>query len=116
MDLKYLNGLPLNKKARDILKKLGVEVDEQTLYAIQLARWGYEKGGLDVDSSVSETVEAMFDWRPVRIMNFFMIDLSGEGLSPPRWEDTDDPVELARIILDDIQDKILHHFPWIGSI
>jgi len=116
MDVRYLNTLPINQKAKEMLEQVGEKTTHHALYIIQLAKWGYEKGGIFVESSVCETVEAMFDWRPQRLVNFLMIDPSSICYDPPGWVDADNPLDLARIILDDIEHKILVHFPWASTL
>jgi hypothetical protein len=56
----------------------------------------------------------MMSWRPERIINFLMIAPDGE-YSPRGWENAGDYRELAKIILDDIEEKMVRHFPWYRS-
>jgi hypothetical protein len=45
-----------------------------------------------------------------------MIDMNGNGYSPQGWREAEEPIDFARILLDDVQEKVLIHFPWYGSI
>jgi hypothetical protein len=116
IDLEMLNMMPVNEKAREMLGTVGIEPDPASLYSVQMAKWGYEKGEIEVEASVSETIEAMFSWGPARIANFFMIDMKGNSYSPQGWREAEEPIDFARILLDDVQEKVLIHFPWYGSI
>jgi hypothetical protein len=116
IDLEILNAMPVNEKARQMLGMIDVEPDPASLYSVQIAKWGYEKGGIEVEASVSETIEAMFTWSPVRIVNFFIIDINGHGYNPQGWQEAEKPLDLAGVFLNDIEEKMLNHFPWYGSI
>ena len=56
----------------------------------------------------------MMTWRPQRIMNFLMI-APGTEYDPQGWQKAEDYRELAKIILDDIEEKMVRHFPWYRS-
>ena len=56
----------------------------------------------------------MMSWRPERIANFLMIN-PGEEYNPSGWEKARDYRGLAKIILDDIEEKMVRHFPWYRS-
>ena len=116
IDLEILNRMPVNEKARQMLGLVGLDPDPVSLFAVQLAKWGYEKGGIEVDVSVSETIDAMFSWSPVRIANFFMIRREGDGYNPAGWQEAEKPLDFAQVLLDDVQERVLIHFPWYGSI
>jgi hypothetical protein len=114
-NIEGLNGLPVNQKAREMLQQVGEEPDSACVYCVQLALWGLEKGKVEVESTLSETVKAMMTWRPVRIMNFLMMEKDMKGYNPAGWEEANSPVDLARVILDEIENKMLIHFPWYQS-
>lgn len=114
-NIEGLNGLPVNQKAREMLQQVREEPDFACVYCVQLALWGLEKGKLEVESTLSETVNAMMTWRPVRIMNFLMMEKDMKGYNPAGWEEANSPVDLARAILDEIESKMLIHFPWYQS-
>jgi hypothetical protein len=116
MDIESLNLLPVNRKARKMLEEAGENPDDGGLYCIQLALWGLDDGGLEADDDVVETVRAMVAWGPVRLMNFFIIVPPGEGFDPPRWEEAESPVELAQVLLNEVEAKVRIHFPWYGSV
>ncbi len=116
IDLETLNGMPVNEKARQMLHMLGLDPDPAALYIVQLAKWACEEGEIEVDTSVSETIEAMLSWSPVRIANFFMIRKEGDGYNPAGWRETEGPVDFAQFLLADLQERVLNYFPWYGSI
>jgi hypothetical protein len=111
-----LNMMPVNEKARRVLGIIDINPEPNSLYSVQMAKWGYEKGGIEVEASVSETIEAMFSWSPIRIANFFMIDIKGHGYSPHGWQEAEEPLDFARVLLNDVEEKMLIHFPWYGSV
>jgi hypothetical protein len=115
-DIETLNMMPINEKAKQLLDLVGSKPDPASLYFIQLAKWGYEAGGIEVEASLSETIEAMLSWSPVRIANFFMMDRRGNSYNPQGWQEAEDPLDFALILLDDVEEKMLIHFPWYGSI
>jgi hypothetical protein len=116
MDIESLNRLPVNRKARKMLEEVGENPDVSGLYCVQLALWGLDKGGLEADNDVLETVRAMSAWAPVRLMNFFIISPPGEDFDPPGWEGAESPVELARVLMKEVDAKVRVHFPWYGSV
>jgi hypothetical protein len=114
--MEKLNKLPVNRKAKEMLKKAGEKPDPLSPYFAQLALWGIEKGKIEVENTVTETVKAMLAWRPARIANFLMLAETKEGFSPEGFEKVNNPVELAKIILDDIENRLMAHFPWYQSL
>ena len=114
-DLSWLNSLPVNGKAKDMLVQTGEKPDPVSMYAVQLAKWGIENGRIETEISVLETVEAMMTWRPVRLANFFMINPDGD-YDPSGWEEAQTPLDLATVILEEIEEKMMHHFPLYRSL
>ncbi|OPY81121.1 MAG: hypothetical protein A4E65_01233 [Syntrophorhabdus sp. PtaU1.Bin153] len=110
-----LNDVPVNRKAREMLRSMGAEPDPSSLYSVQLALWGLNEGQLETEASVWEFTRAMVAWRPERLMNFLMVDGDGKTYDPAGWETAETPVELALAILDDIERKMMIHFPWCAS-
>ncbi|OPX94317.1 MAG: hypothetical protein A4E62_01781 [Syntrophorhabdus sp. PtaU1.Bin002] len=110
-----LNQIRVNRKAEKMLKSVGKEPDPSFLYSVQLALWGLDGGGLTAETSVCEFTRAMIAWRPERLMNFLMLDGDGETYDPAGWETAETPRELASAILDDIENKMMIHFPWCAS-
>lgn len=55
-ELLLQNREPLNKKAKEFLREVKEVPDSSTLYCLQLAQWGLEKGGLDIDYRVKESL------------------------------------------------------------
>ncbi len=116
IDLEILNTIPVNKKAKEMLGEIGITAEAGTMHCIQLAKWGYEQGGIEVDDSTSETIEAMLSWRLARIANFFMIGAEKVEYNPPGWQEAKKPHDLAQVLINDIEEKISIHFPWYGSM
>jgi len=113
--IEWLNSLPVNQKALEMLNRSGEKTDPLSLYSVQLVRWALNKGALEAEDSVLETVDAMSTWRPARLMNFLLISEEGD-YNPVDWEKPDDPLDFALIILSDIEEKMMIHFPWYGSL
>jgi hypothetical protein len=116
IDINMLNNMPINEKAREMLDKTGIKHDLTSLFCVQLAKWGYEKGGIEVEDAVMETIKAMSAWKPARITNFLMIDIKKMDYGPQGWQEAQKPSELARIIINDFEEKIRFHFPLYGSV
>jgi hypothetical protein len=116
LDIETLNSMQVNEKAKKLLNEAGIKADTASLYCIQLAKWGYEKGGIEAEDSVSETIEAMLTWKPIRIANFFMINTDRMEYAPQGLQEAKNPLALAQIIINDIEEKIHLHFPLYGSV
>jgi len=114
-DVEELNSQPINIKAKKMLEQVGEELEPSSLYAVQLAWWGINKGGLTTEVSVAETIEAMLAWRPARLMNFFMLTRDG-NFHISGWEETNNPRELAQLLLVEIEKKVFLYFPGYFSI
>jgi hypothetical protein len=69
-----------------------------------------EKAGIEADPAVAETVRAMVSWRPVRLMNFFGTGHGG-AFSVEGADEAPGAVDLARLILAEIDSKTFDHFP-----
>jgi hypothetical protein len=115
-EMKRLNRLPVSQKAKEMLEKAGERPDPMSPYIAQLALWGIEKGKIEVEDIVAETVKAMLTWRPARIRNFLILGENEGGFSSEGFEKANKPVELAQLILNDIEDKLMIHFPWYHSL
>lgn len=113
--IKELNCQPINRKAREMLQGAGEEPDPKCLHCVQLAQWALEHGYFCVEDAVLETIQAMGEWRPARLMNFLLRDGSME-YRPQGWENAVGAEELAWVILGDIEEKAYITFPWYGSI
>ena len=109
-----LNKMAVNQKARRTLQRSGEELQNDLFHCVQLARWAIDNGHVMVEHDVDETVKAMMTWRPARIMNFFMVAVGGE-YSPDGWERAQDQYEMASLIIEDIEEKMVTHFPWYRS-
>lgn len=112
--IEHLNKMAVNQKAKRMLQKSGEEIRDDSLHCVQLARWAIDNGHVMVEHDVDETVKAMMTWRPARIMNFFMVAVGGE-YSPDGWERAQDQYEMASLIIEDIEEKMVTHFPWYRS-
>lgn len=108
--------MQVNEKAKKLLNEAGIKVETSSLYCVQLAKWGYEKGGIEAEDSVSETIEAMLFWKPIRTANFFMLNTDKIDYMPHGWQEAQNPLALAQIIINDIEEKIHLHFPLYGSV
>ena len=114
-DVNWLNAIRVNLKAKEMLIAAGQKPDPTCLHSVQLVKWGVEKGMIEVEGSVLETVEAMTTWRPARLANFFVIGADGIH-NPGGWEDALTPVELATVLLNEIESKMMLHFPWYSDL
>ncbi len=110
-----LNDLPVSHKALKMLGETGINHDENCLHFILLANWALQSGTIDAQEDVCETVKAMAGWRTERIANFLMLRQEDDEYDPPGWEDASSAVELAASIINDIEQKMVIHFPWYRS-
>lgn len=108
---KDLNAMPVSVKARGFLESAGLPPLDRCFHCVQMALGAIDLGLVEVETDVAETVKAMMDWRPQRLSNFFIL-MTGEEYEPAGWESAGDLQELAVIILDDIENKMLMHFPY----
>lgn len=112
--MKDLNAMPVNIRARQFLERSGVKARGDSLYCAQAALYALESGLVEAEADVVETLNAMTAWRPQRIVNFLMLMYIDE-YDPPRWKDAQDIKEFAEAILDDIEEKMVTHFPYYRS-
>ncbi len=112
--MESLNMSAVNQKARQALQEMNEELCLTSLYSVQLVNVLLSKGELEAEEDVVQTVRAMMTWRPERIVNFLLIAPEAE-YNPSGWEKAKDHRELARILLADIQEKMIRHFPWYRS-
>ena len=110
-----MNRWPINQAARRMLAEAGEHPDPAGLYMIQLAHWAVRTGKTEPGHDVAETVNAMTTWRPERIHNFLMLPDSDAVYAPEGWAEAASPLALAAVILDDIEEKMVRHFPWYRS-
>jgi hypothetical protein len=109
-----LNIMPVNCRAKEALREIDEEPDAGSLYCIQLVISLLNRGEMEAEEDLAQTVRAMMFWRPERIMNFLMIT-PGTEYDPQGWQEAEDYRELAKIILDNIEEKMVRHFPWYRS-
>lgn len=110
-----LNSQAINQKAKEMLIRSGEEPQAGCLHCIQLARWALDHGYFSVEDAVFETIQAMTEWGPARLMNFLLNGGSAE-YAPKGWETSGGPEELASVILEDIEARAYLTFPWYGSV
>ena len=77
-----LNRWPVNRMARKMLKELGEMPDPASMYLLQLASWALKTEKTEAENDVGETVNAMTEWRPERIMNFFLLERTARNMTP----------------------------------
>jgi hypothetical protein len=106
--------MPINRRAKEVLQEISEEPRGDAFYCVQLVDAVLTRGEIEAEEDVVQTVKAMMTWRPERIMNFLMITPDGE-YNPREWGKAGDYRELAKIILDDIEEKMVRHFPWYRS-
>ena len=112
--MEALNMSAVNQKAKRALMEMNEELCLTSLYSVQLINVLLNKGELDAEEDVVQTVKAMMMWRPERIANFLLIAPEAE-YNPSGWEKAKDHRELAKIVLADIEEKMIRHFPWYRS-
>jgi hypothetical protein len=110
-----LNGQGVNRKAKEMLVRCGEDPEAGCLHCVQLARWALDHSYFSVEDAVFETVRAMTEWKPARLVNFLMDDGSAE-YTPKGWDNTQGPEELAWVILEDIETRAYVTFPWYASM
>ncbi|HEX2964717.1 MAG TPA: hypothetical protein VHO84_02980 [Syntrophorhabdaceae bacterium] len=112
--MERFNRMPVNKAAREALIEMNETPCDAAPHCIQLLLSMLSRGAIEMEDDVAETVRAMMDWRPQRIINFLMVTLD-EEYDPAGWKDARDFHELARAILNDVEEKMIRHFPWYRS-
>jgi hypothetical protein len=115
-EIEDLNNISINRRALDMLCELGEEPDPKSLFCVQLAVWAMDKAGVTVEASVAETIRAMLTWRPVRLINFLMMPEADQCLTDDHWESLKTPEELASVILDMMERRMMVHFPWYFDV
>ena len=112
--MKELNAMPVNVRAGEFLERSGKKASDESLYCVQAVLLALESGLIEAETDVVETVNAMTSWKPQRIVNFLMLMYIDE-YDPPRWKDAPGLKEFAAAILDDIEEKMVTHFPYYRS-
>jgi hypothetical protein len=110
--IEQLNVLPFNQKARTMLEEKGEAGAPTSLYSVRLALWAIREGLVEVDAALGETLEAMTSWSPERLGTFFMLLGSADVYELPGWEEAKGAKELAVLIIDQVEARMLVHFPW----
>ena len=109
-----LNAMPVNVRALKLLDDAGVAARTESIYCAQAALYALDSGLVEAESDVVETLNAMTSWRPQRIVNFLMLMYIDE-YDPPRWKDAPGIKDFAEAIIDDIEEKMVTHFPYYRS-
>jgi len=109
-----LNMMPINQRAKEALREIGEKPHAGALYCAQLVISALNRGEIEAEEDLTQTLKAMMTWKPPRIVNFLMI-APGTEYNPQGWQKAEDYRELAKIILDDIEEKMVKHFPWYRS-
>ena len=112
--MKHLNVMPIDRRVKEALQEIGEEPRAGAFYCVQLVNVVLTRGEMEAEEDLRQTVQAMMAWRPERIMNFLMIS-PGTEYDPQGWQEAEDYRELAKIILDDIEEKMVRYFPWYRS-
>jgi hypothetical protein len=112
--MEQLNTMPINRRAKEVLQEINEKPCDGTFYCVQLVISVLNRGVIEAEEDLVQTVQAMAAWRPERIMNFLMI-APGTEYDPQGWQKAEDYRELAKSILDDIEEKMVRHFPWYRS-
>jgi hypothetical protein len=111
-EMERLNLLPAHQKARRMLEEIGEPIDPACLHSVQLALWAVKTGRVEADPVLLETLLAMTAWSPERIRAFFMIAEEGDAYRLSGWETAERAEHMATLILDEIEAKMVIHFPW----
>ena len=109
--MRDLNAMPVNVRAREFLEESGRVPLDGSLYCAQAALCALERGLVSAETDVAETLSAMMSWRPQRIVNFLMLMYIDE-YDPPRWRDASGIKDFAEAIIDDVEEKMVTHFPY----
>ena len=112
--MKDLNAMPVNVRARELLEKSGKKVSSHSIFCAQAALYALEHGLVEAEEDVVQTLNAMISWRPQRIVNFLMLMYIDE-YDPPGWEDASAIKDFAEAVIDDIEEKMVRHFPYYRS-
>ena len=112
--MELLNTMAVNQRAKKALLEMHEEPCPTSVYCVQLVDAVLTRNEIEAEEDVVQTVKAMMTWRPERIANFLML-FSDAVYNPPGWENAKDYRELAKAILDDVEEKMVRHFPWYRS-
>lgn len=112
--IRDLNAMPVNVRALGFLDDASVAVRTESIYCTQAALYALESGLVKAESDVVETLNAMMSWRPQRIVNFLML-MHIDEYDPPHWKDALGIKDFAEAIIDDIEEKMITHFPYYRS-
>ena len=114
-DISKLNQMAVNRMACEMLRSVGREPDPNRLHCLDLLLWHVEGVDGEVETAVAETIRAMVSWLPQRIMNFLEL-LPGQEYEPAGWAEARTAIELASVVLNDIEQRMFGNFPWYGSL
>ena len=114
MNMEQQNMMSINRRAKEALQEINEELRTDSPYCVQLVNAVLARGEFEAEEDLTQTVKAMMKWKPQRIVNF-LITAPGTEYNPQGWQEAEDYRELAKIILDDIEEKMVRHFPWYRS-
>ncbi len=111
--MKELNMMPVNVMALRLLEESGDHAVDGSLHCVRAAmhaikQSGHCQDGCGRDGRRNVVLEAQ------RLVNFLML-MNGEEYDPPGWENAGDLREFAQVVLDDIENKMVTHFPYYRS-
>lgn len=106
--------MEVNRVSAEMLRSVGLEPEPDRLHFLDLVFWGLKQRHIEIEKVVDETLQAMDTWLPPRIMNFLDL-LPDQEYNPAGWESARTPMELATLVLKDIEDRMFVKFPWYGS-
>jgi hypothetical protein len=110
--IERLNALPFNQKARRMLEEKGETGEAACPYSVRLALWAIREGLVEVDAALGETLEAMTSWSPERLGTFFMLPGNADVYELSGWEEAEEARELAVLVINQVEARMLVHFPW----
>ncbi len=103
----FLNNNKLNRACKKFLLEEKEHVDPYSLYCLQMAKWGLEKGGLAIDYEVEETLGEMFGWDQQKVMTWLE---QRNPYDPVEWVDIlnghKTATDLAGAILNELFDLL----------
>jgi len=110
------NKHPLNQLSKFLLKKVKAEIWPDAPYCLQLALWALENGYLrDTRQGVlEENVRTMLGWNPKNFMDFLLNrqeDWEEDILWQLNLKERNDPVEVARAILEQLDSRLTEVLP-----
>lgn len=99
------NSSPVNQKAKELLEKVKVRPDPNSLYCLQLAAWAVDERALTVhEPSLERQLYELLGWKPANAMRYLEEDAD---LASKEDLQEEDPVALASLVLEAIDSRLL---------